>query len=68
MILYQGTVSDFSNIIENNLIIPTLEKEFKSKLGRNLPSNEISAYTNSLSFLERAVRKAQVSDDCGVLI
>ncbi|NTV31070.1 DUF2075 domain-containing protein [candidate division WWE3 bacterium] len=68
MILYQGLVSEFTEIIENNQIIPTLEKEFKNKLGRKLPPNEFSAYTNSLSFIERIIRKSKVESNCGVLI
>jgi hypothetical protein len=68
MILYQGTAEEFSHAVETNQIIPELETAFNQKLGRKLPPNEISSFTNSLSFMERVVRRAKISEDCGVLV
>jgi len=68
MILYQGTAKEFSESVETNQIVSELENAFRKKLGRNLPPNEISAYNNSLSFMERVVRHANIADDCGVLV
>ncbi|KKS83421.1 MAG: hypothetical protein UV59_C0040G0018 [Candidatus Gottesmanbacteria bacterium GW2011_GWA1_43_11] len=56
MILYEGTAKAYSDAVETNQIISKLEEAFKEKLGRKLPPNEIGAYTNSLSFMERVVR------------
>ncbi len=68
MILYQGTAKDFINITDTNQIIPILETVFKSRLGRKLPPNELSAYTNSLPYMGRVLRRSGIADDCGVLI
>lgn len=68
MILYQGTAKEFSDSVELNQIISKLEAVFEEKLGRKLPEAERGAYINSLSFMERAVRRSSISGDCGVLV
>lgn len=68
MILYQGTVKEFSETIDTNQIISKLESVFRTKLGRSLPPAEKSAYMNSLPAMERAVRHSGIAEDCGVLI
>src|SRR5258708_7541257 len=68
MILYQGTAKEFSDAVETNQIVSRLEAAFRDKLGRKLPPSERGAYTNSLSFMERVVRRSGVADDCGILI
>ena len=68
MILYQGTAKEFIEITDTNQIIPSLEAVFKAKLGRKLPPNELSAYTNSLPYMGRVLRRSGIADDCGVLI
>lgn len=68
MILFQGTAKDFVEITETNQIIPKLEAVFREKLGRKMPPAEISAYTNSLPYMGRVVRRSGIADDCGVLV
>jgi len=68
MILYQGTVKEFSETIDTNQIISKLESVFRTNLGRSLPPAEKSAYMNSLPAMERAVRHSGIAQDCGVLI
>lgn len=68
MILYQGIAREFIEAVETNKIVSKLEDAFRNKLGRKLPPNEISAYTNSLSFMERVVRRSGIADDCGIFI
>jgi DUF2075 family protein len=68
MILFQGTAKEFVDITESNRIIPILEAVFKEKLGRKLPPAEVGAYTNSLPYMGRVVRRSGIADDCGVLV
>jgi hypothetical protein len=68
MILFKGTAKEFVDITETNQIVPILEAIFKEKLGRKIPPAEISAYTNSLPYIGRVVRRSGISDDCGVLV
>lgn len=68
MILYQGIAKEFVEITETNQIVPILEAVFKEKLGRKIPPAEISAYTNSLPYMGRVVRRSGIADDCGILI
>lgn len=68
MIIYSGTAKEFSEAIETNQIVPILENSFTKSLGRRIPPNEISAYTNSLPHMERVLRRSGIPDDCGVLV
>ncbi len=68
MILYEGTAKEYSEAVDTNKLIEQLELAFKQKLGRKLPPNEVGAYNNSLSFMERVIRRSGVSDDCAILI
>lgn len=43
MILYQGTVREFIEMVETNKIISELEDVFIEKLGRKLPPREHKA-------------------------
>lgn len=68
MILYEGTAKEFCESVDRNQILVEIEKAFREKLGRGLPPAETGAYQNSLSFMERVVRRSGIADDCGVLI
>lgn len=68
MIVYQGTAEEFLTMVDTNQVEVQLEKAFREKLGRKLPSNERGAYINSLSYMERVVRRSGVANDCGILI
>lgn len=68
MILFQGTAKEFVDITETNQIVPRLEVIFREKLGRKIPPAEIGAYTNSLPYMGRVVRRSGIADDCGILV
>lgn len=68
MIIYQSTAKEFHEIVDSGKIIPAIENAFRLKLGRGIPPAEKGAYTNSLPQMERVVRRANVADDCGIMI
>ncbi|MCA9348664.1 DUF2075 domain-containing protein [Candidatus Saccharibacteria bacterium] len=68
MILYQSTVKEFCETVDSGKILQSIESTFRTKLGRNIPPAERSAYINSLPQMERVVRRSGIADDCGVLI
>lgn len=68
MILYSASLSEFRNHVDNNLIVDHIFAAFQSALGYNPSPNEIRSWNNSMRFMETAVRRAELPDDCGVLI
>ncbi len=68
VILYQGTAKEFIETTESNGIVSALETAFRLKLGRKIPPAELSAYTNSLPYMGRVLRRSGVSGSCGVLV
>ena len=68
MIIYQSTAKEFQDVVDAGQIIPAIEKAFRSKLGRGIPPAERGAYANSLPQMERVVRRAEIADDCGIMI
>lgn len=68
MIIYQNTSEKFINDVDNNLIVNEITKAYYEKLNRNAPPSEKRSWRNSLQFMERVVRKSNVSNDCGILI
>ncbi len=68
MIIYQSTAKEFRDTVDEGKILQAIEDAFRSKLGRGIPPAERGAYTNSLPQMERIVRRAEVADDCGVMI
>lgn len=68
MIIYSNTAGKFRNSVDDNVILSEIEEQFSSKLGRRIGAVEKRAWNNSLRFMETAVRKAKVPDDCGILI
>lgn len=54
--------------ILQNQIIPRLEAVFRERLGKGIPPAERGAYTNSLPYMGRVVRRSGIADDCGVLV
>jgi DUF2075 family protein len=68
MIIYQSTAKEFRDTVDAGKIIPAIEQAFRSKLGRGIPPAERGAYTNSLPQMERVVRRAEIADDCGIMI
>jgi DUF2075 family protein len=68
MIVYQSTAKEFIEAVDSNQILKKIEEAFQEKLGRGIPPSEVSAYTNSLPHMERVIRRAEIADDCGILI
>jgi hypothetical protein len=68
MIVYKGTAAEFCEHVDTNQITDKVENKYQEKLGRSPAHNERRSWTNSLSFMEQAVRRSGVADDCGVLI
>jgi len=68
MIIYQSTAKEFRDTVDRGQILPAIEASFRSKLGRGIPPAERGAYTNSLPQMERIVRRAEIADDCGIMI
>ncbi len=54
--------------VDTNKISDFVEQSFINKLGRRISPNEKRSIHNSMSFMERIVRRARLSDSCGVLL
>lgn len=68
MILYKSSALEFRNLVDDNKIVPAIEEVYSRKLGRRAPEGEKRAWNNSMRFMETAVRKSRLPDDCGILI
>jgi len=68
VIIYQSTAKEFRDTVDGGQILPAIEEAFRTKLGRGIPPAERGAYTNSLPQMERVVRRAEIADDCGIMI
>jgi len=68
MILYKNSLKDFKLDVDKNQITDLVENCFKEKLGRHISPNEKRSISNSMSFMERIVRHADISDTCGVML
>jgi DUF2075 family protein/SOS-response transcriptional repressor LexA len=67
MIIYRKRAVEFLNDVDNNTIVELIQRAFIRQIGW-YPQREISAWTSSMKFMESVVRRANVSDDCGVMI
>jgi DUF2075 family protein len=68
MILYKNNLKGFRNDVDTNQIGELIEKSFREKLGQRANPNEKRSWNNPLSFMEKVVRRADLSDSCGVLL
>src|SRR3989338_592168 len=68
MFLYKNTVGGFKNDVDEDLITAAIELAFEWRLGRTVSPSEKRSWRNSLSYMERVVRRSKVDDSCGVLI
>ena len=68
MILYKENLRGFRNDVDTNQIGDMIEKSFREKLGRKVNPTEKRSWNNSLAFMEKVVRRADLSDTCGVLL
>ncbi len=68
MIIYKNNLSDFRNQVDTNQIAELVEYFFVGKLGRRVAPSEKRSINNSMSFMEKIVRRARLSDSCGILL
>lgn len=68
MILYKSDLKTFRDHVDTNQISDLIEESFRLKLGRRVNSSEKRSWTNSMSFMEKIVRKADLADSCGILL
>ncbi len=68
MFLYKSTIGGFREDVDSNMIAPIIEGQFQRMLGRRVAPSERRAWENSLQYMERVVRKAELDLSCGVLI
>ena len=68
MFLYKNSIGGFRDDVESNMIAGLVELAFERQLGRHVAPSEKRAWANSLSFMERIVRRSEVDPTCGVLI
>ena len=68
MILYGSSTATFSLDVDSNQITDKIRDAFKSKMGYQPAPAEQHAWNNSLQFMERIIRNANLPGDCGVLI
>ncbi len=68
MILYKNTLKGFRNDVDTNQIVDVIERAFRERLGHSVALSERRSWGNSLGFMEKIVRRAELSDTCGVLL
>lgn len=68
MIIYKSSVKKFVDDIFANKIDEEIENACLRNLGRSILKTEGASWRQSLGYMERVVRAAELPDDCGVLI
>jgi len=68
MIVYQATKATFQNDILEDVIENRILEQFRLKLNRGIPKQELISYRNSLGFMDRVLNDAAIPDDCGVAL
>lgn len=68
MFLYKNTLAGFREDVDTNMIAGLVELSFERELGRRVSPNEKRSWANSLSYMERVVRRADLDPTCGLLI
>lgn len=68
MILYKNDLKGFKTDVDTNQIGELIEKGFRDKLGHTVSPNERRSWSNSMAFMEKVVRRSNISDSCGVLL
>lgn len=68
MIVYKNSAEGFMDDVDTNLIVDIVESNFKIKLSRGVGQKEKTSWINSLGFMERILRRSNVSSSCGILI
>jgi DUF2075 family protein len=68
MIVYQATKFDFSSDVLEDRIELKIYDFFKKHLGKGTSPREITAWKNSLAYMDRVLNDPEIPDDCGVAI
>lgn len=68
MFLYKSTIGEFCKDVDENIIFDLVELAFERELGRRIPPAEKRSITNSMSYMERVVRRSKLDSSCGVLV
>lgn len=68
MIVYQNTKEDFSNDILTNNIDTIIADQIRLKTGKEVARNELAAFKNSLSYMDKVLHDKNIPEDCGISI
>lgn len=68
MFLYKNSIAGFREDVDTNDIAGKVELAFERQLGRRVADSEKRSWMNSLQFMERVVRRADLDPSCGVLV
>ena len=69
MIAYSNSSKGFIQDVETNQISNKIKESVLKSFGwSKVNANEESAWTNSMQFMGNVIRRADIADDCGILI
>lgn len=68
MIVYSGTKERFQRDVMSNDIGNIIDDAFKGATGHSTPRNQITAWTNSLQYMDRVLGDDAIPNDAGVAI
>ncbi|MDQ7774265.1 MAG: DUF2075 domain-containing protein [Elusimicrobiales bacterium] len=68
MIVYSGTKERFQRDVMSNDIGNIIDNAFKGATGHSTPRNQITAWTNSLQYMDRVLGDDAIPNDAGVAI
>lgn len=68
MIIYEGTKADFHKDVRDNIIDKRIREEFRTKLQRDVPENEIRSWRNSMGYVDRVLDDDEIPSNSGVAI
>lgn len=68
MIVYQATKSQFCTDVLDDVIEERIVEQFAQKLKRKVARAEVTAYKNSMAYMDRVINHSDIPDDCGVAI
>ena len=68
MIIYQNDCKGFREDVGNFKVAESIERNFIKNMGYKPNNNEVMSWNNSFMFVDQIINKAELPDDCGVLI
>ncbi|MGG1880240.1 hypothetical protein ABDI30_22090 [Paenibacillus cisolokensis] len=68
MIIYSSNALQFRESVDRNHITVEIEQAFIKKMGMKPSPGGKRAWNNSMQFMERVIRNANIADDWGGLI